>query len=673
MTDVANVNRFTPYTSLNVHNNDMVKLNCTVDSDDEFPELSTIIAGGTLSPQKRGAIIREPNSNANPPEHHVSVLHGDRQRARGKQEALKVAHVNSILLSLTDRAAWSTDPSGGRSRPSVLKAVGSRSKHASPCSSVDFPKFSENLSPEDMFDFVVDGSDSSDSEKSSVAPVRLFSPPRTQIGSRGISSHHSSRASSGDFGNTRPLNEPRKPLQSDHSRECGPTKSSTRRRQHIHKAQSHSSSVAGRHDNDNEELGSVLEFSPPRVKSPSRSPPQSHVVTLPANPSKLKLPSPDKKFHIPRSPHRPSIDAFWSQEVINDWTDSYTPRKIAKPYSSRVPNTSSEDDKDFPLPRQAPRRSPSKSPSKADTEAAERRRAFNKDKYELGAAFLRELDQTIVDGQITRLAEPAGGVQLLWSKKLQSTAGRANWRREAIRSKDGEVTSTTYRHFASIELAEKVIDDEGDYEPYHQWTEQESTRSLTRLIDRLINVICHEYCHLLTFMMSNVKDNPHGKEFKTWAKKCSTAYAHRGVNVTTTHVYEISYKYIWECSKCGTAYKRHSKSIDPTRHSCGKCHEKLLQVKPTPRGNGKGISDYQKFVKEHFARLKRERPEMNMGEVMTALGREYREAREKGIGDMVLQVDEGPKVGRDENAGLEAVVRKLDLLAMGTDGERSNL
>ncbi|KAL8844539.1 MAG: hypothetical protein Q9176_001050 [Flavoplaca citrina] len=497
----------------------MVKLNCTVDSDDEFPELSTIIAEGTLSPQKRGAIIREPNSNANPPEHHVSVLHGDRQRARGKQRALKVAHVNSILLSLTDRAACS----------------------------------------------------------------------------------------------------------------------------------------------------------PPRVKSPSRSPPQSHVVTLPANPSKLKLPSPDKKFHIPRSPHRPSIDAFWSQEVINDWTDSYTPRKIAKPYSSRVPNTSSEDDKDFPLPRQAPRRSPSKSPSKADTEAAERRRAFNKDKYELGAAFLRELDQTIVDGQITRLAEPAGGVQLLWSKKLQSTAGRANWRREAIRSKDGEVTSTTYRHFASIELAEKVIDDEGDYEPYHQWTEQESTRSLTRLIDRLINVICHEYCHLLTFMMSNVKDNPHGKEFKTWAKKCSTAYAHRGVNVTTTHVYEISYKYIWECSKCGTAYKRHSKSIDPTRHSCGKCHEKLLQVKPTPRGNGKGISDYQKFVKEHFARLKRERPEMNMGEVMTALGREYREAREKGIGDMVLQVDEGPKVGRDENAGLEAVVRKLDLLAMGTDGERSNL
>ena len=258
MTDKTN--RFTPYTSLNVHNSDMVKLNCTVDSDDEFPELSTMIAESTLSPQKRGAIIREPDSNAKPPEHHLSLLHGDGQRARGKQRALKVAHVNSILLSLTDRAAWSTDPSGGRSRPSVPKAVGSRSKHASPCSSVDFPIFSENLSPDDMSDFVVDGSDSSDSEKSSVAPVRLFLPPRTQFGSRGISTHHSSRASTGDLGNTRPLNEPREPLQSDHSRECGPTKSSTRRRQHIHKVQRHSKSVAGRHDNNNEELGSVLEL-----------------------------------------------------------------------------------------------------------------------------------------------------------------------------------------------------------------------------------------------------------------------------------------------------------------------------------------------------------------------------------------------------------------------------
>lgn len=201
----------------------------------------------------------------------------------------------------------------------------------------------------------------------------------------------------------------------------------------------------------------------------------------------------------------------------------------------------------------------------------------------------------------------------------------------------------------------------------HPRTRKESTRLLTIYLDRLINVIAHEYCHLLNFMISNIKDNPHGKEFKLWAKKCSTAFAHRGVNVTTTHVYEISYKYIWTCSKCGVEYKRHSKSIDPSRHSCSKCHEKLVQVKPTPRGEGKGISDYQQFVKRNFARVKRERPEMSMGEVMAALGKEFREAKEKAMGEVVVQVDEGLKVGGDEDTGLESVARKLDFLALGPD------
>lgn len=168
-------------------------------------------------------------------------------------------------------------------------------------------------------------------------------------------------------------------------------------------------------------------------------------------------------------------------------------------------------------------------------------------------------------------------------------------------------------------------------------------------------------------MVSNVKDNPHGKEFKLWAKKCSAAFAHRGVHVTTTHVYEISYKYIWACSNCGVEYKRHSKSIDPAKHSCGKCHEKLVQVKPTPRGESRGMSEYQQFVKGNFARLKRERPEMSMGEVMAALGREFREAKEKGTGEVVGQVDEVSKVGGDEDVGLDSVVKKLDFLALGSD------
>lgn len=68
----------------------------------------------------------------------------------------------------------------------------------------------------------------------------------------------------------------------------------------------------------------------------------------------------------------------------------------------------------------------------------------------------------MADGRVGVLAESAGGVKVVWSKKLHSTAGRANWKRETLVSRDpaGEGTRI-YRHHASIELAEKVIDDEG--------------------------------------------------------------------------------------------------------------------------------------------------------------------------------------------------------------------
>ena len=77
--------------------------------------------------------------------------------------------------------------------------------------------------------------------------------------------------------------------------------------------------------------------------------------------------------------------------------------------------------------------------------------------------FLAEVDRTITNGQIASMADSTGGIQIIWSKKLLSTAGRANWRREAIRSANagGSVSNTTHRHHASIELAEKVIDNEG--------------------------------------------------------------------------------------------------------------------------------------------------------------------------------------------------------------------
>lgn len=77
------------------------------------------------------------------------------------------------------------------------------------------------------------------------------------------------------------------------------------------------------------------------------------------------------------------------------------------------------------------------------------------------------------------------------------------------------------------------------------------------------------------------------------------------------------------------------------------------------------MSEYQRFVKENFARLKRERPEMSMGEVMTALGKEFRAAKEKQNSEVTSLEDDVVEVegwSRGEDAGLDSVVRKLDFL-----------
>ena len=109
------------------------------------------------------------------------------------------------------------------------------------------------------------------------------------------------------------------------------------------------------------------------------------------------------------------------------------------------------------------------------------------------------------------------------------------------------------------------------------------------------------------------------------AKKCTAAFSHCGVEVTTKHSYDIDYKYIWECNSCGVEYKRHSKSIDPKKHRCGSCKAPLAQTQPVPRKTT--ASDYQLFVKEHFQRIRKEQGNGSHGAVMEAIGKLYREKR----------------------------------------------
>jgi len=347
----------------------------------------------------------------------------------------------------------------------------------------------------------------------------------------------------------------------------------------------------------------MIKSSPPRAARPivlhrPATPP-------PASPSKSRLVSPSKKKQrIPTPPHAPNFEEFWNVHAVNTWNDEYSPQKpLMSPRKIRAALLEDSD---------SPSSSPKKlqSPTKKTRAEIDAKKDFESRKHKLVQDFFIELDDKITEGKIGELAATTGGVKFIWSKTLNSTAGRANWKRETTKHKNADGTlRTTQKNHASIELAEKVINDE----------------------ERLLNVVAHEFCHLANFMVSNIKDQPHGAQFKVWGKKCSDAFGHRGVEVTTKHSYHIDYKYIWTCTNdmCSHEFKRHSKSIDPARHSCGVCRGKLAQTKPVPRKQA-GPTSYAAFVKANFANLKQEMAGAPHKEVMAALGQKYRDQKAKG-------------------------------------------
>ncbi|KAG9243865.1 SprT-like family-domain-containing protein [Calycina marina] len=385
----------------------------------------------------------------------------------------------------------------------------------------------------------------------------------------------------------------------------------------------------------------MLSFSPPGTKAkkihketPFATPPGSPVLKT------IGLQSPKKVQRIPATPYALYIDDFWSQDVVNEWNDEYSPKKTIK----APPKLLFSKNNNHP---EAPQFSLKQSPVKQNRAAKNAKKAFTDRKHLLAETFLSELDSVITSGQIGKLASLTGGVKIIWSKKLNTTAGRANWRRETMRSStlvgpDGKAI-TTFRHHAAIELAEKVIDDE----------------------DRLLNVIAHEFCHLANFMVSNIKTNPHGKEFNAWALKVSRHFGDRGIEVTTKHSYTIDYKYIWSCDNCGLEYKRHSKSIDPARHRCGTCKANLIQVKPVPRKGTATVSEYHVFLKENMKTVMKENPKSPQKEILGLVGKRYQEFKKgREVGSKsesvdIQEVDVTSKEGSMEDDELDGVSRKL--------------
>ncbi|KAI1491747.1 SprT-like family-domain-containing protein [Biscogniauxia mediterranea] len=305
----------------------------------------------------------------------------------------------------------------------------------------------------------------------------------------------------------------------------------------------------------------------------------------PSTPKKTKLPpSPSKGPSIPESPWKPENIEFWDPEVNFAWIDKHSPPKRGSPEGKKkLDLTGGKPDNST---KAEMKRRYGNSPEKRDA-----KKAFDAVKESLARDFLQELDKRITGGRLAQMTEATGGLRIVWSNTLLTTAGRAHWKCKTVttmtssRTKGAPdtggiptttttttttttaTTTTQHQHQASIELASKVLANRAD----------------------LLNTVAHEFCHLAVFMLDGGKPkSAHGPEFKAWGRRCGAAFADRGIEVTTKHSYEIEYKYIWRCAGCAVEVKRHSKSVDPVRQRCGACLGVLVQVKPTPRGGGGG-------------------------------------------------------------------------------------
>lgn len=115
-------------------------------------------------------------------------------------------------------------------------------------------------------------------------------------------------------------------------------------------------------------------------------------------------------------------------------------------------------------------------------------------------------------------------------------------------------------------------------------------------------------------MVDETSKPAHGKVFKKWANRAMESIP--GILVTTTHDYEIQYKYAWACQteKCGAVIQRQSRSIDVEKQVCGRCKGRLFEIEVPKRGTGKSVdktpkkqrtlSDYNRFIKQNSAQVR---------------------------------------------------------------------
>lgn len=155
----------------------MARLNTTKHDDEDLPELSTILAENlALSQKKDQSPFGSPNGSAKT----TSTVLPEDKKGICKQRSLKIAHVNSLLLSLTGQRASSSEKRvqpDSHIRSSPRRAANQQQKQNSLFPAWNDASDSEDFSSDHMSDFIVSDSycDSEEEHQSSTyrRPLRV--------------------------------------------------------------------------------------------------------------------------------------------------------------------------------------------------------------------------------------------------------------------------------------------------------------------------------------------------------------------------------------------------------------------------------------------------------------------------------------------------------------------
>ncbi|KAK6509426.1 hypothetical protein TWF481_004171 [Arthrobotrys musiformis] len=335
--------------------------------------------------------------------------------------------------------------------------------------------------------------------------------------------------------------------------------------------------------------------------------------------------------HTPNRFKRPPKIVQRTSSRIFDLSDSESEPEIKetpKP-SSKVTSTPRKTTAMTP-------RTTSKSgkPLAAKTIERLKKKDFEENKESIAKEYLQLLDDTVNNGAVGRLTAATGGIQLVWTNSKQTTAGTC----QTVRYSAGLGEERTSAYFSCvITLESKVCDD----------------------VQRIKDTLAHEYTHacvdILEIDRRQLKnEGPHGRLFKTWAKKVGKA-----MNIETPetcHNLEINYKFEYQCTICDRVYKAHSrKPAWTTSKGCELCKVPLIQIKPVPR-TAKGPTPYQAFQKETFAKLKQDLPPgtpFSLAKMQKEVNRLWKEEKSRGTVDSPLKkaglgIDDA-EFGIDEN------------------------